>query len=379
MDSTRIVAIEWGRLEGVRPRHAGSNARLGAHGLAVRVPLARITLADGSRGFGSCFASRAEGEALLGQPLDALFDPSTGATNAGLRFDYPLWDLAGQRAGRPVYALVAELAGMPTVAPLHVPCYDTSLYFDDLDLASDADAAALIASEAREGFERGHRAFKIKVGRGAMHLPLEQGTQRDIAVIHAVREAVGAQPPIMIDANNGYNLNLTKRVLAETADCEIFWMEEAFHEDRVLYQHLRDWLNEQGLRTLISDGEGQASPTLLDWAREGVVDVIQYDIFSYGFTPWLALGRQLDSWGVRSAPHHYGGLYGNYAASHLAGAIKNFTYVEWDEASAPGLTAPGYAIHDGRVQVPAAPGFGLELDEERFEHAIQTDGWKIAT
>jgi L-alanine-DL-glutamate epimerase-like enolase superfamily enzyme len=146
----------------------------------------------------------------------------------------------------------------------------------------------------------------------------------------------------------------------------------------VLYQHLRDWLNQEGLRTLISDGEGQASPTLLDWAHEGVVDVIQYDIFSYGFTPWLALGRQLDAWGVRSAPHHYGGLYGNYAASHLAGAINNFTYVEWDEASAPGLTAPGYAIHDGRVQVPAAPGFGLELDEERFEHAIQADGWKIS-
>ena len=28
----------------------------------------------------------------------------------------------------------------------------------------------------------------------------------------------------MLDANNGYNLNLAKRVLEETADCAIFWM-----------------------------------------------------------------------------------------------------------------------------------------------------------
>ena len=58
-------------------------------------------------------------------------------------------------------------------------CYDTSLYIDDLHLADDNEAAALIASEALEGKARGHKAYKIKVGRGAMHMPLEQGTHRD--------------------------------------------------------------------------------------------------------------------------------------------------------------------------------------------------------
>ena len=126
----------------------------------------------------------------------------------------------------------------------------------------------------------------------------------------------------MLDANNGYNLNLTKRVLAETADCGIFWMEEPFHEDPTLYRDLREWLQKEKLPTLIADGEGQASPTLLDWARDGIVDVIQYDIYSHGFTRWLATGRQLDTWGARSAAHHYGGHYGNYASGHLAAAIR---------------------------------------------------------
>ena len=54
------------------------------------------------------------------------------------------------------------------------PCYDTSLYIDDLHLEDDGEAATLIASEAMEGAGRGHTAFKIKVGRGAMHMPLKK-------------------------------------------------------------------------------------------------------------------------------------------------------------------------------------------------------------
>ena len=196
-------------------------------------------------------------------------------------------------------------------------------------------------------------------------MPLEAGTCRDIAVIRAVRVAVGESAVVMLDANNGYNLNLAKRVLAETGDCRIHWLEEPFHEDRVLYEDLQAWLAAQGLPALIADGEGQAAPALPEWAHAGVVQVIQYDIFGYGFTPWLALGRQLDAWGAQTAPHHYGGHYGNYAACHLAAAVNNFAYVEWDEATTPGLITAGYAIQEGRVAVPPAPGFGLGLDEAR--------------
>ena len=107
---------------------------------------------------------------------------------------------------------------------------------NDLGIASDEAGAALIAEHARAGYELNHRSFKIKVGRGARHMPLEAGTRRDIAVIRAVRAAVGPEATILIDANNGYNLNIARRVLAETADCNVFWLEEAFHEDPELYE-----------------------------------------------------------------------------------------------------------------------------------------------
>ncbi|OUC08602.1 mandelate racemase, partial [Litorilinea aerophila] len=196
-----------------------------------------------------------------------------------------------------------------------------------------------------------------------------------IAVVHAVRATVGPNCPLMLDAHNGYNLNLAKRVLLETRDADIFWLEEAFHEDVVLYRDLREWMAAQGLSVRIADGEGQASPSLLAWAREGVVDVVQYDIFSYGFTRWLALARQLDEWGVYTAPHHYGGHVGNHVSTHLAAAVERFAFVEWDEASTPGLDASAYVVEEGQVHVPAAPGFGLELDLERFAHAVRQGGF----
>jgi len=370
----RVARVEWGRLEGRRPRHAGSNARLGEHGLSVRVPLARLTTSDGAVGFGQCQATAEQASALLGQPLGELFASDGGVAEPWLRWEYPLLDLAGKCAGKPVYALFAP---QEIVGPLRVPCYDTSLYFDDLHLSDEAEAAALIAAEAREGWERGHRAFKIKVGRGARHLPLEAGTRRDIAIVRAVREAVGPDAPLLLDANNGYNLNLAKRVLDETAGCGVFWLEEAFHEDPVLYRDLKEWLAARGFSTLIADGEGQASPTLLDWARDGLVDVIQYDIFGHGFSRWLHTGRTLDGWNVRSAPHHYGGHVGNYLSCHLAPALRHFTYVEWDHATTPGLDAPGYDVRDGHVFVPDEPGFGLTLDENAFQAAVRSGGFTL--
>ncbi len=379
MDDVRISRVEWGRLAGRRPRSAGSNARLGGHGVSVSVPIARLTAEDGSTGFGVCHAQAHVFDALLGMRLGDLFVPGCGVTEAWRGCDYPIWDLVARRAGVPTYALAAADDGCAPAAPFRVRCYDTSLYFDDLHLPTDREAAALLAAEAREGYERGHRAFKIKVGRGARHMPPEEGMRRDIAVVRAVREAVGPGAVLMLDANDGYTLNLTKHVLAETADCRIYWMEEPFREDPVLHQDLRTWLEREGLPVLIADGEGEASSSLLEWARTGLVDVVQYDIFAHGFSRWLQTGRLLDVWGVRTAPHHYGGHWGNYAACHLAGAIERFAFVEWDEAITPGLDTSGYTLRDGWVEVPDAPGFGLELDEQIFHRAVEAGGFSRTT
>ena len=260
MTNSTLARIEFGRLEARRPRHAGKNARLGDHGDSITVPLARVTASDGATGFGMVRASREQIASLLGASLGDAVVSEGGVEMAWRALEFPLWDLQAKRAGVPVYHLIApDTFGTP--ASRQVSCYDTSLYIDDLHLESHDEAAALIAAEAMDGWDRGHRAFKIKVGRGARHMSLDEGTERDILVIRAVREAVGFGARLMIDANNGYNLNLTKRVLHETADCAIYWLEEAFHEDAVLYRDLKEWLAREGTSILIADGEGDASPS----------------------------------------------------------------------------------------------------------------------
>ncbi len=377
MDKTRIVKIEAATLTGVRPRAAGNNARLGSHGIEVAVPLARVTTAEGASGFGVSLAGRAEAQAILGADFSDLLSVDGGVTDVARAFDVPLWDLLGVLSGKPVYELAAP-GDADISEPLRVPCYDTSLYMNDLHLESDEEGAALIAGFARGDYEDNHRSFKIKVGRGGRHMPVGAGTRRDIAVIKAIREAVGPDASIMIDANNGYNLNLTKRVLAETADCNLFWLEEAFHEDPELYADLRQWIAAEGLSVLIADGEGWAAPVLMDWARDGMVEVIQYDIFSHGFSNWLRTGAQLDAWGVRTAPHHYGRHLGNYVTGHLATAVEGFTFVEWDETTTPGIDASAYRVEEGQVVMPNLPGFGLELEEDVFRAAVRDGGFELS-
>jgi L-alanine-DL-glutamate epimerase-like enolase superfamily enzyme len=377
MQSDKITTIKWALLKGRRPRNAGCNARLGVHGQTVDVPLMCITTEDGMCGYGISWASRETSQALQGKRMRDIFHPGEGVTTAYIPWEYPLLDIQGKRLDMPVYALAAEYVGHDTPSNLKVHCYDTSLDIDDLGIQQDDQAADYIAEEAREGYSKGHRAFKIKVGRGAMHMLLEDGMRRDIAVVHAVRKAVGNDADIMLDANNGWNYNLTCRALEETADCRIFWMEEAFHEDPVLYGVLKQWMKKRDLTVLIADGEGQASPSLLDWANERIVDVVQYDIFSHGFQRWLRTGQILDAHGVRSAPHHYGGHLGNYYSCHLAGAVRGLCFVEWDEVETAGIDDSGYSITEGWVHVPSVPGFGLNIDEVYYEAEVKRTGWTL--
>lgn len=370
--SDEIDRIEFATLEGRRPRPAGANARLGHHGATVRVPIVRLTTADGAAGFGLSRLSRDRAGLLIHRRVEEIFSPDGGTMPEWRHVDLPLWDLAGVAAGQPVHRLMAA-----TSRDLAVPCYDTSLYFDDLVAEDDAEAAAIIAGEALQGVARGHTAFKVKVGRGARWMPTDRGLGRDVAVVRAVREVVGPGATIMVDANNGWNLNLTKRFLSETADVGVFWVEEAFHEDAVLYQDLHEWIAAAGLSTLIADGEGDESPHLLDMARDGSVDVVQYDVVSKTLSGWLETGRRLDSWQCRTAPHAYGVHLGNFVSGHLAAAISGFAFVEWDEADTPGIDASAYRLAEGMLRLPDTPGFGVGLDEQVYRVAVANTGWTV--
>jgi L-alanine-DL-glutamate epimerase-like enolase superfamily enzyme len=75
--------------------------------------------------------------------------------------------------------------------------------------------------------------------------------------------------------------------------------------------------------------------------------------------------------GILVAPHNWGSLLGYYMQLHVGRAIENFYRAEHDPLSTDVLIADGYAIADGVAQVPEKPGFGLELNAERFAATIK--------
>jgi L-alanine-DL-glutamate epimerase-like enolase superfamily enzyme len=400
----KIVSVEWGLLWGERPRAAGSNSHMQPLGARVRVPVARVTLDDGSSGWGLSRVEEATASGLVGSTLGEAYDPAAGVPVRFRPFEYAVWDLVGRREGEPVYALAAKILGRPRPADgSKVRCYDTSLYIDDLDCPNEESAAALIAEEAMQGWGRGHRNFKIKIGRGNVHFPTDVGLRRDVAVVNAVRKAVGPDAQVMADANNGYTFNIARDFLAGTADSRVFWLEEAFYEDAALYRRLRAWMRAEGLSTLLADGEGRGMTDaglpellagdefhatvgslaphdlLLDMVREGIVDVLQWDVLAPGLTRWLEVSPLVEQWGRLASPHHYGTHLGNYHSCHLGLAVPNYGFVEWDEATTPGITAPGYAVEEGHASVPSTPGFGLELDEDAFARAVREGGFSLTS
>ncbi|MCU6791236.1 mandelate racemase [Paenibacillus sp. WQ 127069] len=372
LDSTwRIESIEQVLMKGERRRTAGCNARLGVHGKEVSFPLVRITI-GGIAGYSWSRVSREAAAAFIGTPIGEIFCEDQWIKDRFQSIQFPLFDWLANVRGIPVYQL---LSGQST--PLSVACYDTSLYFDDLHLSSEADAVKLLQEEAMQGYNEGFRGFKIKVGRGAMHMDLMEGTKRDIAIVNGIREVVGPACNISIDANNGYNLNLTKHVLKETAHANLLWMEEAFHEDDRLYRDLKAWLAKEEINVMITDGEGLAAGPIVEWAEQGLIDAIQYDLKDYGIINWLKLAKRLAASGVKAAPHNYGGFYGNFASAQVYPAIEGFMFVEWDEAQIPGIDTSGYTIQDGKISVPSTPGFGLHIDTDLYESKLRDGGWAV--
>ena len=166
-------------------------------------------------------------------------------------------------------------------------------------------------------------------------------------------------------------------MLYETRHSNVYWIEEAFHEDDVMYKWLKEWLAKTGIKTLIADGEGgsRRSPKLVEWARRGLIDVLQPDIVWDGFVFWLKYAKMLEEYNILAAPHNFGSTFGNYATCQIFPFIKTFTLAEWDEADIKGMDFSNYSYDNGYVVVGDKPGFGIDMDDELYEKTVAQSGW----
>ncbi len=277
--------------------------------------------------------------------------------------DGPLCDLVGKVRGVPCWRLFGESVRD------RVEVYDGTLYFSDLWF-SDRGAQAVV-DEAREAMASGYRGIKLKIGRGNKWMARDEGLQRDIEVIRAVRSAIGMEPKLLVDANNGYlgDYDATWTLLDQTKEQRLDWLEEAFPEDKALYGRLRGQMRQAGIETPIADGENMRSAAeFLEYLEpERLFDVMQLDIRTGGILDCREMSAMGAPRGAKAVPHNWGSQVGLLMSLHLAKTQENIAGAEDDRSACPALAVRGYEFQDGYFAVSNEPGLGVEVNEAFYE------------
>ena len=332
---------------------------------SLAIHLVRLTCDDGTVAWGEAWCDSAdaldEAVELLGpilldaDPLDRgalwerMVDRLTGlkepmdAGAPGLSaVDIALWDLAGRALGVPVWQM---LGGRRM---LRLDAYATGIYFEEPDVA---------ARKAREMLRAGFHAIKIKAG---------AGIEQDIAVLEAVRDAIGPQVPLMIDANQGFADRDEAMEFGGAADrAEAFWYEEPLPPG--------DWTDYVALRhasdTPIAGGERLRSPgAFLQAFSKGALDVAMPDVRLCGGITGLLKIADLARWfNVQISPHNWSSQIAAIASSHAAVTLRNCVLTEVEATrtqASDGLLDEPVRFDDGFIVIPDGPGLGINVSEE---------------
>lgn len=265
-----------------------------------------------------------------------------------------LWDLAGRALDLPVYKLIGAFRDK-------IPAYGSTMCGDELEggLATPEDygrfAQTLIA--------RGYQAIKLHTWMPPVSW--SPSVKADLAACAAVREAVGPEVPLMLDAYHWYNRIEALELGRGLEKLGFYWLEECMDEQsRLSYK----WLAEQ-LDIPVIGPESAAGKYFnrIEWALDGACDILRVGVQDVGgIGPALKVIHIAEALGMNCEIH--GGNPGNLA---LCGASKNSRWYERGLLH-PFLDhdAPPEYLHeifdpmdaDGYVHMPILPGLGEHIN-----------------
>ncbi|HNS50899.1 MAG TPA: dipeptide epimerase [Anaerolineae bacterium] len=322
----------------VRVRAAG-----GAYGLGEGSPLRYVT----GETQGTAFLLAGElGRLLLGK--DAL---AVGARVAEMdrflagnptlksAFDMALHDLAAKHAGLPLYAFLGGER--------------RSLWTDD---TIGLDSPEAMAEAARDVLARGFPAVKVKLG---------TGREEDVTRCKAIRRAVGPDVPLRIDANQGWDAATAVQVLHELASLGIEYCE----------QPVPRW----DLDGLCRVRAASPIPIMADESLFDAHDALRLaqmgacDLFNIKLAKCGGIHEALRIVAVAEAagvPCMLGCMWETRLAlsamAHLVSARPAFRYADLDGHTGHGEDPilGGVTYTGGRIDLPATPGHGAEVDPE---------------
>ncbi len=340
--------------------------------------LVEIHCDNGLVGWGECLGNRLVNDALIKSMTPHLIGENAldiepiwlklynvfrdqgqrGATiNAISGIDIALWDLAGKYHQCPTYQLLGGAFRKK------IPVYATGGF-----RMVGEDRIDSLLKEVSEYKTQGFNAVKIKIG---------FGVALDIESIKAVRNCLGSDIELMIDANHGYDAIDAARVANAVSDCNILWFEEPVTPESLSsYHRLR-----QTQPIPLAGGETWHTRWGINEAlKQQTVDILQPDVCGVG---GLSEARKIltlcDIHGVRCVPHVWGTGVALAAALHFHavippnppsyGSTPDSPRFEYDQTHNPfrqSIIRQPLTLNEGYLTVPSGHGLGIEIVREEL-------------
>ncbi len=263
--------------------------------------------------------------------------------------DIALWDIKGKALGVPIYQLIGG------AAHTRVRAYASSIYWQAPETAYE---------EARRYVAQGYTGVKMKIG---------GDLDRDLAMVSAVREAVGPKIDLFVDANVCYTTKLALRVVRELERLNVFWFEEPIPFDDLEGQKLLS----DATSVRIATGENYYTRYgFRDLINRRAVDVVQPDTARCGgISEVRKIAAMATANDLLFVPHSFGDAALELAALHVIAATPEAFIIEHDITYNPLRSELGGELleaRDGYLALPNRPGLGIELtDEFREKYAYR--------
>jgi L-alanine-DL-glutamate epimerase-like enolase superfamily enzyme len=260
--------------------------------------------------------------------------------------DIAVWDVIGKTLGQPVTKLLGG--------------YTDSLRVSHMLGFKPAQELLALALEFRETY--GINTFKLKTGRRPLNL--------DIEAARVLREGLGEDAELYMDANRGWTANEAAEVLRRTSDLGLQFLEEPDDAREVL-----------GRRRLVTNSPipiaadesaanlGEAAREILTGganllsvktARSGFTEAAKIVGMAEGMGIDVYIGNQIDTQLGTVASVVFGAAFAHSAKR--AAELSNYLDMTDD------LLARPLAITGGRIHVPEGPGAGTDVDDDKLAH-----------
>lgn len=265
-------------------------------------------------------------------------------TRAISAIDIGLWDIRAKVAGMPLYKMLGGFRN-------RMPTYVAGGYYEQ------GKGIPELQQEMIDSVNMGARAIKMKIGAVSIN--------EDIARIKAVREAVGPDVKVLVDANCAYRHYEAIRLAKRAEEYDIYWFEEPVAPDD--YEGHRKLA--QATSIPIATGENE-------YTRYGFRDLINHNAAAIlnadakilgGVTEFMKVAALAQANDLDIAPHGSQDIH-----IHLVTAIANGLILEFYRDSVDPMWGKVYLEtlrinDDGTVSPPEVPGIGAEPNYKELE------------